>query len=146
MKPLLLLSNILLFFAAANGQSAKSGVITIPAKYEVVVFFGSMCCGPASDDFLKDFITHFNSTNKVTINTWQMTGCGREGESRILFSLVNLNKEKCDLFLSSIKTLVPSQNEKNKTVNASIGNISLSYDVLLSSLSNCRGPLSKYKL
>ncbi|MEO7489596.1 MAG: hypothetical protein ABIU77_20940 [Ferruginibacter sp.] len=114
-------------------------------KYDVVVSFGSMCCGPVSDDFLKNFIQQFNRKNKVTIQAWQITGCGREGEFKILFSLTKLNRTAKNKFLNCLKKLVPEQNDKNKKLKASSGTISIDYNFPKTELPNCRGELIKWK-
>jgi hypothetical protein len=114
-------------------------------KYDAVVSFGSMCCGPASDDFLKSFTQQFNKKNKVTIQAWQITGCGREGEFKILFSVAKLKTAAKKKFLASLKKLVPDQNDKNKKLKASSGTVSLDYNFPKTELPNCRGELIKWK-
>jgi len=146
MKTTLLLILTVLFFTTTNAQDVENSKIVIPTKYEIVVSFGSICCGPPSDIFLKSFINTFNDKNKITINCWQLTGCGREGESKVLFSLQNLNTSKRTKFLKAIKKIVPQQNQQNKTANASTGNINLDYEVLLSNINNCRNKIVMYNL
>jgi hypothetical protein len=104
-----------------------------------------MCCGPVSDDFLKNFIQQFNRKNKVTIQAWQITGCGREGEFKILFSLTKLNRTAKNKFLNCLKKLVPEQNDKNKKLKASSGTVSIDYNFPKTELPNCRGELIKWK-
>lgn len=114
-------------------------------KYDVVVSFGSMCCGPVSDEFLKDFIQQFNKKNKVAVQAWQITGCGREGEFKILFSLTKLNTAVKKKFLSCVKKIVPEQNDKNKKFKASSGPISIDYNFPKAGLPNCMGQLAIWK-
>lgn len=134
---------VLILCATLNAQTTKT---TAPVKYDVVVSFGSICCGTPSDDFLKDFIKEFNCKNKVTINAWQLGGCGREGEFKILFSLVKFKEAKKIKLIAALKKLIPEQNDKNKAANASSGSISLDYNLPLSDFGNCRGQLAKWKL
>lgn len=115
-------------------------------KYDVVVSFGSMCCGTASDDFLKDYIKKFNCKNKVTVKAWLLGGCGREGEFKILFALSNLKEVKKTLLTTELKKLIPEQNKKNKASNASSGPIGIDYDLPSSRLENCREPLANWAL
>ena len=131
----------LLFCGRLNAQTTSS----TPDNYDVVVFFGSICCGPPSDDFLKDFVSEFAAKNKVVINAWQLGGCGREGESKVMISLFQLKKSKKKKFLTAIQQLVPRQNEKNKTANGSSGNISLEYNLPSGNQNDCRGKLTKWK-
>ena len=66
------------FMLCANLQAQNKNAESV--KYDVVVSFGSMCCGTASDDFLKEYIKNYNYKNKDTVNGWLMGGCGREGD------------------------------------------------------------------
>jgi hypothetical protein len=81
----------------------------------------------------------------VTIPSWQITGCGREGEFIILFSLAKLKTATKKKFLSGLKKLVPDQNDKNKKLKASSGNVSLDYNFPKTELPTCRGELIKWK-
>jgi hypothetical protein len=132
---------VLIWGVTVNAQATKNGT---PVKYEVVVSFGSMCCGTPSDDFLKDYIKKFTCKNKITINAWQLGGCGREGEYKILFSLVNLKETNKTKLIAALKKLIPEQNDKNKAANASSGYINLDYNLPLSSFENCRGQLTPW--
>lgn len=125
----------------ANSQPDTAAV----EKYEIAVSFGSMCCGPVSDAFLKDFIRQFSSKNKVIIPALQIGGCGREGEFKILFSVKKLNASGKKKLLAGLKKLIPQENEKNKKLKAGSGPVSLEYDLPKSQLVNCRGELTKWK-
>ena len=143
MKVALQLLASIMFFASANAQ------LTTPAtleKYDVVISFNSMCCGTASNDFLKEFITNFNAKNKVALNVWQLTGCGREGESKVVISTGSIKKSVKTKLMKSLKTLIPQQNEKNKAIKASIGNIDLEYGIAANTITNCRGHLVRFAL
>ena len=132
---------MLLATICVTAQSIKN----ITQKYDVAVSFGSMCCGTAQSDFLANYIKLFNRTNKVILNAWQLDGCGREGEFKILFSLDKLSASKKKKLLSSLKKLIPEQNNKNKKIKASSGPISIDYDLPVNQLENCRGQLTKWK-
>lgn len=135
-----------LFFMLITFKANANTIINTPSvNYDVVVSFGSMCCGTASDDFLKNFVKEFNAKNKVVINAMQLGGCGREGEYKILFSLEKLKEAKKVKFLAALKKLIPEQNKKNKTEKASSGTISLEFDLTSNKLENCRGELTKWK-
>ena len=129
---------------ACTTVNAQTTTTVSPISYGAAVSFGSMCCGTASDDFLKDFIKEFSCKNKVTVNAWQMTGCGREGEFKILFSLEKLKEAKKLKLIAALKKLIPAQNDKNKNVKPNSGPISVDYDLPLNKLGNCRGQLIKW--
>lgn len=118
----------------------------IPATYELVISFNSICCGPPSDEFLHSFIDTFNKKNKVHVAVWQLGGCGREGESKVLFSLKNLKKKNAKKFIDSMIKIIAKQNASNKSANASTGEISAEYEVLSNSITNCRGQLNSFYL
>ncbi len=117
----------------------------LPEKYEVVASFGSMCCGPVADTFLKTYIKQFALKNKVSVRVWQKAGCGREGEFKIVFSLVNLPGAAKKKLLKGLKKLVRDQNDKNKKLHSNSGLVSLVYDMPTGELTNCRGQLTIWK-
>ncbi len=131
----------LLFCTTVHAQNNTN---TEPVKYDVIVSFGSMCCGAASDDFLKGFVKSYNRENKDSINGWLLGGCGREGEYNILFLLAALKDEKKINFKEELKKLIGEQNKKNKSVNASSGSISLTYDLPITNFGYCRGELTEW--
>ena len=133
----------IMFFA---GTYAQLTTPVTPEKYDVVISFNSMCCGTASNDFLKEFITNFNAKNKVALNVWQMSGCGREGESKVIILSAGIKKTVKTKLMKSLKTLIPQQNEKNKAIKASIGNIDLEYGIAANTITNCRGQLVRFVL
>ena len=128
------------FISCANLQAQNKNAV----KYDVIVSFGSMCCGTASDDFLKDFVKNYNRENKDSINGWLLGGCGREGEYYILFLLATLKDEKKINLKEELKKLIDEQNKKNKNVNASSGSISLMYDLPITNFEYCRGELTEW--
>ncbi len=135
---------IILFFALLQYASLAAQTSS-PAKldkYDVVVSFGSMCCGPASDDFLKDFVKKCTAQNKKDIiKGWMLDGCGREGEYKILFSLNAFEESKKNKFIDQLRFLIEEQNKKNKAVNGSSGSISVKTNLLLTDFDYCRGSL-----
>ena len=131
----------LLFCTTLYAQNKKN---TEPVKYDVIVSFGSMCCGTASDDFLKKYIKNYNCKNKDTVNGWLLDGCGREGEYKILFSFSHLKDTKKRPLIDELKMLIDEQNKKNKAVNASSGSISFTYDLPLANFEYCRGELTEW--
>ncbi len=137
---LLLVTLLTGIIAAAQNKTAAA-----PAKYDVAISFNSICCGPPSSDFLKDFIKKFNKENKLTLKTLIAGGCGREGEFSILFSLTGVKVKAKAKFMTAIKTLVPQQQAKNKTANNSSGNMELSYNVTTADFSNCRSGITKWQ-
>ena len=142
MKVALQLLASIMIFASADAQTTAA----TPEKYDVVISFNSMCCGTASNDFLKEFITNFNAKNKVALDVWQMSGCGREGESKVVISTAGIKKCINAKLMKNLKTLIPQQNEKNKAIKASIGNIDLEYGIAANTITNCRGQLVRFTL
>ena len=141
MKYIIILFLVSQVHSFANAQPASA----TPEKYDVVVSFGSMCCGTVSDDFLADFIKQFNCKNKVTIQGLQLSGCGREGEFKILFLLNKLNTSAKKKLITGLKKLVPDQNNKNNKAKASSGPVSIDFDFSTKQLENCSGQLAKWK-
>lgn len=118
---------------------------TLPERFDVVASFGSICCGPVDDSFLKTYIKQFDLKHKVAVSVWQKGGCGREGEFKILFSLNNLPASAKKKLLTGLKKLLCDQNYKNKKLKASSGQVSLIYDLPANELTNCRGELTIWK-
>ena len=137
---------IILFYSLlfCTTLHVQNNINTEPLKYDVIVSFESMCCGTASDDFLKEYIKNYNYKNKDTVNGWLMGGCGREGEYKIFFSLTNLKDAKKTQLTDDLKILIEEQNKKNKFVNASSGSISLSYNLPLKNFDYCSGQLTEW--
>jgi len=140
MKFALVLFLFLLKFGSANGQTAKRD--TIP-KYDMVVSFGSICCGTASDDFLKAYIKKTNTTSADVIKAWILGGCGREGEYKILLSFATLKESEKLKLNEELKNLIDEQNKKNKAVNASSGSINITTNLAATNFEYCRGQLKE---
>ena len=113
----------------------------VPGRFEVGVYFGSVCCGPASDSFLRPFVNSFNKKNKVSIRGYRLSGCGREGEFKLLFRLRAIAASKRQRFISTLDELIIRQNEKNKAAANSKGNIELLKEIDKEQNSNCRAGL-----
>lgn len=109
-----------------------------PTKFEVVVAFASMGTGTSSDSFLKIFVKKFNKKNKVNIPAYKVSGCGREGEYNILFSLAKLKRSLTTKFTRELKSEIEKQVLKNKSNDQNSGDISLGYNKQLSDFGNCR--------
>ncbi|MEJ7627811.1 MAG: hypothetical protein WKF35_13180 [Ferruginibacter sp.] len=141
MKNIYLLSALLLFSLAVIGQETNKKRV----NYETAVSFGSMCCGTASDDFLKDFHKKFNKTNKVVIPAFIASGCGKEGEYKVLFSLIKLKPLVKKKFLNELSTLITKQGKKNRDKNSSSGTISIEKNLVRTELDFCRGGIKKWQ-
>jgi hypothetical protein len=120
----------------------------VPLKhYNIAVYFGSICCGPASPDFLKVFITNFNKKYKVSIMADIASGCGREGEFIVLLDLSNLakNKKKAGIdFYDKLNKLVARETEKNRKASNSSGTLEIMKNISESQFKNCRTAVRKW--
>jgi hypothetical protein len=138
----------LVFFVCIFFQicaNAQTGASPLPVKYDVVVSFGSMCCGTASDDFLKNYFKKVCYKNKTLVKAWILAGCGREGEFKIVFSLSGLKEIKKAKLKAELKKLIPEQNKKNKAFKASSGPVSIAYDLTAGNTENCSQPPADWK-
>lgn len=115
-----------------------------PDKYEVVVSFGSICCGPASDDFLKPFLNDHPTAKKRQLLAWKIGGCGREGEYHILLSLANWKASEQKKLIRDLQKLIEQQNKINKKKAPSKGNIYLQFNVAMDAFTHCRGQLAEW--
>jgi len=131
---------VLLQFASANAQTAPPDAIP---KCDMVVSFGSMCCGTASDDFLKAYIIKFNTSSKDGIKGWKLGGCGREGEYKILLAFPTLKESEKLGLVEEIKNLIDEQNKKNKIASANSGSINITTNLASTNFEYCRGQLKE---
>ncbi len=138
MKHFLLM--VLLPFFSLCKVSAQS----VPDSVNIAARFGSICCGPDSELFLKDFLKKFNQGKCRKVIAYKAAGCGKEGEFFILFSLKKLRAARKDFFKMRLEELIDRENLKNKAENSSSGGIALQYNIQLSSLSYCRIPTVKW--
>ncbi len=140
MKQILTIIIATLFTTLIHAQTK----IKTPSTFDVVVSFGSICCGTASDDFLKTFIKKFNKTHKVKIPSYKASGCGKEGEYKIMFSTVKLKPALNKKFLCDLKFLTEKQDAKNKAKDSSSGTINLDYNAVLDDVRYCRGGIARW--
>ena len=117
----------------------------IPAKFAVVVSFGSMAGGPSSDSFLQSFIKKFTKKYAVKMTGYKAAGCGREGEFNILFSTAGLKSSTKKKFINDINTTVTTQEKKNKAKDENSGIISVEYNKTKSDFSYCREGIAVWK-
>lgn len=117
----------------------------IPDTVEVAVRFGSICCGPDSDLFLKDFYKQFNKGKCKKVAAFKAGGCGKEGEFFIFFSLKKLKEKRRKIFTDQLEELVNRENLKNKSANSSAGGIAVQHDQSIADRSYCRIPVEKWK-
>ncbi len=134
-----LLCFLLPFFFLLNARAQ-----TVPDTVEVAIRFGSICCGPDSDIFLKDFYKGFNKGKCRKVLAYKAGGCGKEGEFFILFSLKKLKLPAKEKFKSSLEEIITKENLKNKAANSSAGGIMIQQNIAPARLSYCRIPLAKW--
>lgn len=117
----------------------------IPAKFDVVVSFGSMAGGPSSDAFLKSFIKKFSKKYAVKLTGYKASGCGREGEFNILFSCSGMKATTKKKFIAELNNTVAAQEKRNKAKDENSGNISVDYNKVKSDFSYCREGIELWK-
>lgn len=129
---------------ASKNNLSREGQDSIQDKiYPVVVSFGSVCCGTASDEFLKDFIKTYNKNHSTSINADIAAGCGREGEFVILINIPENNTEKM-VFIAELEKIVLENDTKNKSGNSSSGGIEIIKDSKDSDYLHCRQGIKKW--
>ena len=141
MKVTLLFASL---FLATGCSSSHANAQLQDQSYQVAVAFNSICCGTASDDFLKTFVQKFNSANKVKIVADIVAGCGREGEYVVLFRSDKLKTATGKKFVADLEKLVPQQEEKNRKLDKSSGGIEVLHNVKVSDYAHCRIKLQKW--
>lgn len=89
----------------------RSRVIAIPSDGEntVTVNFSSICCGPPSDSFLRDYVDNFQTIHHLTIPSEYVSTCGLEGDYKVVFGLDRLDQNSRDEFLTNLNTKVNEQ-------------------------------------
>ena len=135
MKLLFILLSLFLINCNMAATPAAAGQEKL---YVVGVGFNSICCGPASDQFLKDFVKKFNKTNKVTIKADKIAGCGREGEYVVLFPMSKIKAATTKKFIAELEKIVPAREAKNKETNTSSGGLEVLHNVKISDYNHCR--------
>jgi hypothetical protein len=131
----LILSSLLLLNIFGYAQIKTT---PMPLKYEAGVRFNSICCGPPSADFLKNFVKRFNYENKITLQAYQKGGCGKEGEFFILFSLTDAKENVKAAFKNQLQELIPKANEETRLKNPDKGTVQFFNEVNLAQTENCR--------
>ena len=124
-------------FACAQTKN----MTTQKKEYKIAVAFTSICCGTASNDFLKDYVNNFCDKNKVKVAAFQKGGCGREGEYYIAFSLSEINTDLQGDFINKLEEIIPVVNEEIKKKEPNKGRVKLMKDFNLSALQHCRQEL-----
>ncbi len=126
---------MMLFASSCSSSNGNSNPAV--TEYAAVVSFGSVCCGPVSDEFLKSFVKTYNNDQKVNISADIAAGCGREGEFAILFKLDNQNEKHLN-FLSELKKTVADADAKNRAGNNSSGTLEVKTDIKATDFEYCR--------
>lgn len=139
MKRYLLLFFLPLFFLA------KAKCQSIPDSVDFAVRFGSICCGPDSDIFLKEYVKQFNKGKCRKVNGYKAGGCGKEGEFIIFLSVKKLSEARKKAFTIELEELVDRENLKNKAANGTAGGIRLQHEKRISDYSYCRLAVAKWK-
>ena len=140
MKIILFLFTLL--FNNTNNDTAAS--ITHNSNYIAGVSFGSMCCGPSSDQFLKDYVKKFNKKYTIKITADKFGGCGREGEFIILFPLSKIKKTTQMQFTNGLGKLLQAQELKNKKIKPNSGGFQLLRNIKEEEYSHCRMGKTKW--
>lgn len=135
---------LLLLFAIIFTITISAQVKSPHSKYNVVVSFGSICCGTASDDFLKAHIKKFIKLHKVTLPSYKASGCGREGEYRVMFVTTKLKPALKKKFINDLKNVVLKEDKKNKIKDSSSGSINVEFNITTEDVSYCRGGIQKW--
>lgn len=115
-----------------------------PASFEIVVAFGSKGTGISSDEFLTGFNKKFSKKYKVKLSVFQLTGCGREGETKVLYSLKKIKPSLQKKIRAELKTTIDKENAKNYRLSPSNGDIVILFNQQLAAFSYCRGKLKKW--
>jgi len=130
--------------ASKNNSSPVGKDAHQDSIYAVGVVFGSICCGTASDEFLKEFISAYNNKNSIEINADIAAGCGREGEFVILINIPENKKTISAAFITELEKIVLERDAKNKQSNSSSGGIEVIKDRKKSDYLHCRLGIKKW--
>ncbi len=85
-------------------------------KYRIGIGFYSICCGTPDGKPIFDYINIFKKANKIkTIEATLVSGLGKEGEHKYLFSLKELSKSQRSKFISKIKLICADFEKKRNT-------------------------------
>ncbi len=130
--------------ASKNNSSPVGKDAYQDSIYPVGVVFGSICCGTASDDFLKEFIKAYNNKNSTEIHADIAAGCGREGEFVILINIPENKKTTTTSFIRELEKTVIEKDMQNKLSNSSSGGIEVIKDRKKSDYLHCRLGIKKW--
>jgi hypothetical protein len=99
---------VLLFLGINHGFSQE--------KYQIGIGFYSICCGTPDGKPIFDYIKTFKKANKIkNIQATLVSGLGKEGEHKYLFTLKELSKSQRLKFISKIKTICTDFEKKRNT-------------------------------
>ncbi|WP_027380781.1 hypothetical protein [Chryseobacterium daeguense] len=111
----------------------------------VQISYGSICCGTPSDKPVMNYISQFQSKNKVNnLEVYKQSGLGREGEYNLYIGTDNLSKTQKSKFISGLKTAIDSQNKARRENRDGIVNFDEATVVTKDDLSKARN-LTIYK-
>lgn len=133
---------ILIFSASAKNCHKNNSVVS--DKYQFAVSFGSKCCGTASDNFLKEFLTKFNNENKNILKADIVKGCGREGEFIILIRFLKQDALLRSNLEQSLSDVIEKENQKKSAANDSSGYVTLIKDPQEQDYEFCRIPVATW--
>ncbi len=112
-----------------------------PDSFEAGIYFGSMCCGTANDNFLKPIVEKYADR----IRTYKIVGCGKEGEFRVLFSAPSLPENEMNDFVKELTSLVEKQDAVNRAENATIGRMNIERMIGKEQYEFCRDSIKAWK-
>ncbi len=133
----IILSVFIISLGACSSSVSQTKTVSKESVYTAGLYFGSICCGTVSDDFVKPFVVDFNKSHETAIAADKAAGCGKEGEFMILFRSSKTGQIN-DQFEKALMILVEKTNAENKVSNSSSGYINLVKDVQTTSLGHCR--------
>lgn len=114
----------------------------MPSVFKAGVAFNSICCGPADAGFLK---TILKSKDFKRIKAFKASGCGREGEFRILFTFKGVKTAMVKKFMKKLQEKVAKQDAINRANNASTGNMEVLENIKKEELDVCRMGIIAWK-
>lgn len=135
---------LLLFTLLINTNKHTTASTVHNSNYIAGVSFGSMCCGPSSDEFLKDYVKKFNKKYATKITADKFGGCGREGEFVVLFPLFKIKKTTQTQFIHGLEKLLPAQELKNKKIKTNSGGFLLLRNIKEQEYKHCRMGKTKW--
>ncbi len=101
-----------LFFNFVIGNANAQKTPTTPT-YRVSIAFGSIGTGVPSDKPLASFIDCFKTCNKIKeITATRIGPLGREGEYKLAFALIELNKIQKKNFVEELKKVAAKMKDR----------------------------------